>query len=424
MLQIKLNNAFWSGNRFVNDEVLHFPMQEGGFSLINLQAKHDALKLRNLQEILTKQNLISRFFKNVIELYDMNNKFIFTSNFTKPFPVEWNINIKDIIVNYKKFRSRFEVDFQALNYDDVMYLSVIENNDIRNDITDEVYNFEDIKYFSDVLNNNGISKINLSEKRNRMIFITCTKIFNKLNKTKNTTDRILDKFISVSNTNNKNVMNFQKLDTKLFYKLIKFKEKNNEWKKRWKNEIIINNNAISPNFKVLYSYPTIFKDSDIAAKLTYHSLPFQNRQSHFDENIKRECTLCNEKNGTLSHRYLKCESLTYIKKTLKELLKKIDKNVLLTENFLIFGPYTVNEKNVIISFLLTINKVTIYDYHKNYLSTIKTNTRTHAQRMDRILIGKFKKRLNNDMFGQKKYVFESLWNQFATIENKNLTFLF
>lgn len=191
------------------------------------------------------------------------------------------------------------------------------------------------------------------------------------------------------------------------------------WKDKWKGLIGNSFPDYVPNIRSIYIYPSNFVEADVSLKLLYHALPHLNQLRHFNNSNLPTCGYCGGE-GTLSHRYLACSALKFLKCKLVNICKLINPDFQLYSVPFVTGPRITFSDNRVISMVLSLAKYTINNFHTHEMYT---NTQQPAGKLSRIFVSSLKSRIRTSYVGLQRHEFTKLYGSLVNL-NSCLTYKF
>lgn len=424
--QDKILSAFWSGRRWMAENILYPSMNDGGLGLSNLIGKSKSFQLNNFRKVFTCTGTsISKLLQPLFTSHQpgSRNYFYFTQP-KPPFPVMWTETISDLALKWAKVRPHFEIDPTKIKFSALAVIPLWRNPDVRDLTTGETLSLPLFEFtcsvYGDVIDQMGNPKIPIVDLGSKMLFDTVRAVYVNLN---SASDKDAIESLVLKNNNK---VNFENITTKIFYDLNQLIDKPPifQWKVKWKLHMQVDFENIKHNTKNFYTYPTRAHDADISYRLLNHSLPHPNQTSHFSPNNSRNCNVCFSTDGSLYHRFFTCPALVRVAQTTKNIIQNIKTGFLLDNVNVLLGPKSRTKENALINFVLTSMKSVVHQFFSDSRRVHTNDIQIAQSTINRLFTSKIKSRIQAEFLARKEISFNAIWSPIARSNHRVLLYMF
>lgn len=425
--QDKILSAFWSGRRWMAENILYPSMNDGGLGLSNLIGKSKSFQLNNFRKVfMCKSSSVSKLLQPLFTSNQPGSSInYFFIQPKPPFPIYWTESVTDLALKWAKIRPYFEIDPTQIPFSSFSAIPLWRNPDVRDLATGEMLSLPLFEFtcavFGDVVDRFGDSRIPIVDLGSRMLSDTVRALCVNLDSaSENSASAGL-----VLKDNKKT--NFENINTKTFYDLVLSIEKPPvfQWKVKWNQHMQFDFENVKINTKNFYAHPTSSIDADIAYRLLNHSLPHPNQTSHFSPNNTRNCNVCFSNDGTLYHRFFTCPALIKIIEKAKNIIENIKPDFPMNSINYLLGPKSRTKDNALINFVLTSMKSIVHQFFTDSRRVHTNNIEIAQNTIKRLFISKIKQRIRNEFLGRPAMGFYIIWGPLvARSDNNDIEFLF
>lgn len=425
-LQVRVTNAFWCGRHWVAESTVCAPVSAGGLGLVDLVVRAKCFQVRALQRVFCRRDtLISQLWIGLFTEYGRglgDNFFLLRSR--PPYPPDWPWDLTYTVQTWNRLRPEFQIDWNSMGYTQFSQVPLRLNLDLSDALIGSARGFDagmgNLAVLGDVIDISGNVLVPADTPVLRGVVSAARERFRQIS-TSNPGSRMVDSLVlrspphtSFGGLTSRSIRGvFVGLNPPRFAGLL-----------RWRAHLGVDPGATGGiTARVFYSYPTRYKDADVAFKLLHHSLAHPNQLSHIDRRVQRTCTVCAGE-GSLFHRFFACPALQELMELVGRLSRLISPSFGTDRLSFLIGPRTCSGANRLLSFVLCLVKSTVHLY---YMRAGQGNQEqrdliSHRSALKRHLVARLQKRMRLEYLVTETSAFNATWSPLGFVRDGTLMF--